>query len=62
MGGRLASHLLRIAVAASSRASPAPGMQQPLKQAGRCLGRAVSPHQAFCDELAGERDSGGGSS
>lgn len=63
-GARLASHLLRIAAAASSRASPAPGMQQRLKQAGRCLGRAVNPHQAFssCDELARGPDSGGGSS
>lgn len=44
---RLASHLLRIAAAAaSSRASPAPGMQR-LRQAGRCLRRAVSPHQAY---------------
>lgn len=45
-GARLTCHLLRIAAAASSRASPAPGMQR-LRQAGRCLGRAVSPHQAF---------------
>lgn len=44
-GARLASHLLRIAAAAWSRASPAPGMQRQ-RQAGRCLGRAVSPHQA----------------
>lgn len=60
---RLASHLLRIAAAAaSSRASPAPGMQR-LRQAGRCLGRAVSPHQASSsDGLARGRDSGGGSS
>lgn len=60
---RLASHLLRIAAAAaSSRASPAPGMQR-LRQAGRCLGRAVSPHQAYSssDGLARGRDSGGGS-
>lgn len=51
---RLASHLLRVAAAAaSSRASRAPGMQR-LRQAGRCLGRAVSPHQAYSsDGLAG---------
>lgn len=59
-GTRLTSHLLRIAAAASSRASRAPGMQR-LRQAGRCLRRAVSPHQAFSssDGLAGGRDSGG---
>lgn len=59
-GTRLTSHLLRIAAAAaSSRASRAPGMQR-LRQAGRCLRRVVSPHQAFSssDGLAGERDSG----
>lgn len=61
-GTRLTSHLLRIAAAAASsrasRASRAPGMQR-LRQAGRCLRRAVSPHQAFSssDGLAGERDS-----
>lgn len=65
-GARLTCHLLRIAVAAaaSSRASPAPGMQR-LRQAGRCLGRAVSPHQAFSSSDGvgpGGRDSGGGSS
>lgn len=50
---RLASHLLRIAAAAASsrasRASRAPGMQR-LRQAGRCLGRAVSPHQAYSSD------------